>query len=50
MKIEKYVNKQCVGFGFFINWNYRYSIVIDFLFWEIEILFNKTKGRKYEKK
>jgi len=40
MKVEvgRFINTQCIDFGLTINWNWRKSVEISFLFWRIEFL------------
>ena len=48
MEVTKFVNRQCIAFGFCINWNWKLGVEIQFLFWNIYFEFGKEK-RKNEK-
>lgn len=37
LKIQRYINRQCIDVGLCINWNYKPSIEISFFFWRIDI-------------
>jgi len=43
MKIKKFINKQCICFGFTYSWNMEYAVEIDFLFWNIDIILKQKK-------
>lgn len=47
IKIDKFINNQCMAFMICFNWNYVYSIEIAFLFWKIEFQFGKTKKWRF---
>lgn len=46
--LERHINRECVSFGFTINWNLKPSIEIDFLFWRFNIEWNKKKRKKWD--
>lgn len=47
MKVIRFINTQCIDFGFCINWNYKFGIEISFLFWNI--YFESARVRRFPK-
>lgn len=39
--IYRHINRQCVSFGVTLNWNFKPSIEIDFLFWRLYLEYDK---------
>ncbi len=48
--IYRFINKECISFGFTINWNYHFEIEIDFLFWRINYMFWKKRFNQKRRK
>lgn len=42
MKIERFINRQCIDLGVSFSWNVDLAIEIAFIIWNIEIIFCKT--------
>jgi hypothetical protein len=40
-EIHENINRQCLCFGFALNWNWRPSIEAGFLFWTMELQYSR---------
>ena len=34
---SRHINRQCLSFGFTLNWNWKNSVEVDFLLWTFHI-------------
>lgn len=41
-EVGRFINTQCIDFGLTINWNWKKSVEISFLFWRVEFI---SEGR-----
>ncbi len=39
IRVQRFINKECIDFGICFNWNWRAGIEISFFFWTIYIEF-----------
>ena len=38
--VTEHINTQCLSFGLCLNWNFRPSFEIDFMFWRLHVEYN----------
>lgn len=43
MYVCPHINSQCVCLGITINWNYRPSVEVDFMFWRLHVEYTAPK-------